>query len=423
LSTATGRSSISVAAWLAAGCAFASAGPPSPPAQPTARSSPRAAAPAPAELTDAARVAWGFVERHYQPSTGLVGAVGQYPYVTVWDIGSGLAALYCGHELQLQSGEEYDRRLRRALQTLKKVPLFDGIAFNKSYNVRTGAMASHDSHASRRGAGWSTTDLGRLLIWLKIVAQQPRYADDVAAIVRRLDGKRLVHDGYLWGATLGARGLREYQEGRVGYEQYAARGFAAWGLEAPQALDFNTNSAPITVMGKTLLADLRGDDRYTSEPLVLMGLELGWTPEAERLARDLLAAQEERYRRTGRITVVSEDAIGRPPHYFYYYCAYTRGKEFGIDVQDRRATVDGPRWVSTKSSFAWHALLPSDYTRRALAALAAARGAGGWDSGVYEDTGRSTGTANINTEAVVLESVLVERTGGPLLAAAPSGRR
>jgi uncharacterized protein DUF3131 len=93
-------------------------------------------------------------------------------------------------------------------------------------------------------------------------------------------------------------------------------------------------------------------------------------------------------------------------------------------VQDRRATVDGPRWVSVKSAFAWHALIPSAYTGRALAALAPARGSGGWDSGVYEDSGRSTGTANINTEAVVLESVLVKRTGRPLLAAAPGrGRR
>ena len=31
---------------------------------------------------------------------------------------SGLAALYCGHELNFLPTEEYDRRMRRALQTL-----------------------------------------------------------------------------------------------------------------------------------------------------------------------------------------------------------------------------------------------------------------------------------------------------------------
>jgi hypothetical protein len=428
---------MAAAAWLALGATALSAmqaasGPPaSPGAKPPARRSPPASPSArpplrdeAAVFADAARIAWSFMQRHFQPSTGLIGAVGRYPYTTVWDIGSSLAALYCAHELQFLNDADYDRRLRRALATLKKVPLFDGIAFNKSYNVRTGAMASHDGLPSKRGAGWSTTDLGRMLVWLKIVAQQPGYSEDAAAIVKRMDAAKLVRDGYLWGATLERQGLREYQEGRVGYEQYAAQGFAAWGLTAARALDMKENAIPITVMGRTLLADFRGEDRYTSEPLVLMGLELGWTPELERLARELLAAQEERYRRTGRVTIVSEDAIGRPPHFFYYYCAYTNGKEFGIDVQDIRAAVDGPRWVSTKSAFAWHALLPSDYTRRALAAVARSRAPGGWGSGVYEDSGRSTGTANINTEAVVLESAVVKRTGRPLLAPAarPSAR-
>ena len=421
---------VSAATWLAAGSIATLAmqvpdSAPSPPAtkppaggSPLSRPVPRPTAGKPADFGDGARVAWGFVERHYQPSTGFVGAIGQYPYVTVWDIGSGLAVLYCGHELRLLSDEQYDRRLRRALATLRKVPLFDGVAFNKSYNVRSGAMASHGDVSSRRGAGWSTTDLGRLLVWLKIVAQQPSYADDAGAIVKRMNLARLVRDGYLWGSTLERQGLREYQEGRIGYEQYAAQGFAAWGLQAAKALDFKENGAPITVMGKTVLADLRGEDRYTSEPLLLLGLEHGWTPEAERLARELLAAQEERYRRTGRVTMVSEDAIGRPPFFFYYYCAYTNGKEFGIDVQDRLATADGPRWVSTKTAFAWDALLASDYTRRGLSATAASRAPGGWGSGVYEDNGRSTGTANINTQAVVLESALVKRTGRPLLAPA-----
>jgi ankyrin repeat protein len=388
-----------------------------PPTPPPAAPPPRPGDDA-AVLDDAARVAWSFAQAHYQPSTGLVGAVGRYPYATVWDIGSSLAVFYCAHELKLLGDAEYDHRLRRVLATLRKIPLFDGVSFNKSYNTRTGAMASHGGLPSKRGAGWSTTDLGRMLVWLKIVAQQPGYADDAAAIVKRVDAAKLIRDGYLRGATVDPRGLREYQEGRVGYEQYAAQGFAVWGLIAERALRFEENAIPITVMGKSLLADFRGEDRYTSEPLILMGLELGWTPEAERLARELLAAQEERYRLTGRVTVVSEDAIGRPPHFFYYYCAYANGKEFGLDVQDIRAAVDAPRWVSTKAAFAWHALLPSDYTRRALATVARSRAAGGWGSGVYEDDGRSTGTANINTQAVVLEAALVKRTGRPLLAPA-----
>jgi hypothetical protein len=154
-----------------------------------------------------------------------------------------------------------------------------------------------------------------------------------------------------------------------------------------------------------------------------MGLELGWNRETERLAGELLAAQEERYRKTGRVTIVAEDAVGVPPYYFYYYCAYTNGKHFAVDVQDPRAAVDDPRWVSAKAAFAWHALLPSGYTGLAVRTVAPARTPNGWSSGVYEASGKSTETLNINTAAVILTAVLVHARGKPLLSPSSTWRR
>src|SRR5207244_4575196 len=105
-----------------------------------------------------------------------------------------------------------------------------------------------------------------------------------------------------------------------------------------------------------------------------------------------------------------------PPHYFYYYCLFASGMDFTVDVQDRNAVVDGPRWTSAKSTFAFHALMPTAYTNTALHALSAARTPGGWASGVYEGSGRSTGNASVNTAAIILEASLVDLTGGaPLL--------
>ena len=134
--------------------------------------------------------------------------------------------------------------------------------------------------------------------------------------------------------------------------------------------------------------------------------------------RRLVLAQEGRYRQTGEITISGEDAIAEPPHFFYYYSIYANGKQFAIDVHDRTAVADGPRWVSAKSAFALHALMPSRYSALALERLAAADGPGGWASGVYEGTGRSTRTPNINTAAVILSAALVYQRGEPLLAQA-----
>jgi ankyrin repeat protein len=370
---------------------------------------------------DAAATAWRYIERNYQASTGLIDATQSYPFTTVWDIGSDIGALYAGHELKFIDDTQYDQRIRRLLDTMASVKLYDGAAFNKVYSTRTGAMTTHGGDPSTKGYGWSALDIGRLLVWLKVLAvNQPAYAADAEKIVKRLSMNRLVEGGYLRGEDLDGSGkTRKYQEGRLGYEQYAARGFAAWGGHPDKALGLEENGMPVTIMGQKLLADARGGDRLTSDPLILMGLEMGWDPQMKSLAAAFLATQEARYRQTGHVTMTAEDAIGKPPYFFYYYCTLTNGKAFALDVQDPRGVVEQPRWVSSKAVFAWDALSPSAYTALAVRTAAPARSAAGWGSGVYEGSGTSTsgtstGTLNVNTAAVILAAALVHSRGAPI---------
>jgi hypothetical protein len=376
----------------------------------------------------ASRAAWGYAERQYQPATGLINSVTAYPYATMWDIASGLAATYCAHELQLVETDEYHRRMSRALSTLKTMRMFDDVAYNKNYSTTNAAIAGRDDRDRRttqRGYGWSATDMGRLLVWLRIIHQaEPRYAARIDSIVARVKYPRLVADGYLWGETVNRGGrTTRYTEGRIPYEQYAASGFALWGKRAELALKLNENAIPVTVMGVPLVADRRGYDHMTSEPIVLAGLETGWTPEMRDLALRMLAVQRERFQRTGQVTIVSEDAIPRAPHYFYYYSVNLGGRWFSVSAQNPNQRLAGPRWVSAKAAYGWHALLPSEYTMRGVRAVAPARTVRGWGSGVYEQTGRPTGGENINTAAVILEAALVRKTGKPLLRAAASTPR
>lgn len=368
------------------------------------------------QLDEAAAIAWRYVAKHFVPSTGLVAAVPNYEYATIWDLASSLAAIYCAGELNLIDRREADARLIRAMQTIAGYELYQDVAFNKVYSVTSGAMVDRAERRSQGGFGWSTTDLGRLLIWLRILGtSRESLSKPAEAVVQRIQFARLVGDGYLWGEDLGPGGeKRRYQEGQLGYEQYAARGFALWGHEAKHALDYELNALPITILGQPLVADLRQRDRLTSDPFVLSGLEMGWGPREAPLARALLAVQEERFKRTGIVTMVGEDALSEAPHYFYYYAVFTNNRAFGIDVQAPRAFVDRPRWISTKAAFGWHALAPSAYTRRAVQAVRAAAGPDGWASGVYE-RGGSTNVPNINTAAVILEAALFARLGRPLL--------
>ncbi|MEX2177910.1 MAG: DUF3131 domain-containing protein [Gemmatimonadaceae bacterium] len=360
-------------------------------------------------LLASARTAWSYVSRNYFTQSGLVGALETWRYVTIWDITGALAAYHAAHGLGLIPTADYRRRMDQALATLESMALYESVAFNKQYDARNAAMVDRSQERSTRGFGWSALDMGRFLVWLKVIAENdPAARASVQRIVDRLDLGRMARNGYLVGATTDLKhdNHYEYQEGRIGYEQYAAQGLALWGVRADSALDFRANGKPIDILGHRILADRRGDEYVTSEPFLMMGMELGWaSPEWESQARNVLAAQRERFNRTKIITMVSEDAIPVKPAHFYYYLLHGDGKDFVVRAPGGAASTSYPRWISAKAAFGWHALFPSDYTWSAVRAVRPAGASGrGWTAGVYERSKRATPSFNLNTAAMVLEA-------------------
>lgn len=376
-------------------------------------------------VDEAARLAWKHFDRLWRSSTGLAAATPGYDKLTSWDIGSVLGALFSARQLGLIGAAEYEKRLNRTLKTLETLPLFQNTAYHKMYGARTAKMVSRGGGPSTKGYGWSATDLGRLLVWLRIIADnEPARRGSIERIVQRMNYGRILGGGYMFGEEIMRNGqARRFQEGRIGYEQYAAQGFALWNKPVDKAMDLRLNARPVDVLGVQLMADQRGLDRIVSEPFVLMGLELGWSADVAQLARNVLAAQEARYKQTGDITIASEDAISIAPYYFYYYCIYCNGKPFVIDVADPGKSLDKPRWISTKSTIGWFVLLPNDYTRLAWQTVQKAKTSVGWSSGVFEKTFVPTRTYDLNTAAVVLEAAAYYKLGRPLLkAGSPSAR-
>lgn len=366
-----------------------------------------------------AKTAWAFVSRSLS-DVGFAPATDAYPYITVWDMASTLASIHSARELGFITPAQHGKMMDRAFRTMERMPLYDGGAYNKQYSSLSGSMVDRENHKSTQGFGWSVLDHGRFLVWLKIVGNgDPALAARAKAIVDRLDMSRLVKDGYIRGEDLDpATGkVRTYQEGRVGYEQYAAEGFKLWGVNPELSLDFGANAMPVQVNGQTVLADNRGTDLLTSEPFVMMGLELGWPGQHWRpLSLSVLAAQEERYRKTGIVTMVSEDAVPDPPAYFYYYLLYREGSPFVVRAPGSEASDNFPRWVSAKAAFGYHALAPSEYTWRALQTVKyGAATDRGWTAGVYEGTRKATKSFNVNTAAIVLESAAYFKRGCPLV--------
>jgi hypothetical protein len=397
--------------------------PPTKGAQPTVQQ-PAAAIVSPQErqqYLDAARTSWDLVNRITEPSTGLARAHPNYSYVTLWDIAGVIAANHVARELNFINDVTFDANIGRILSTLSSVDLFDRRAFNRIYDAKTGRMVDNASKISTVGAGYSSVDIGRLLIWLRIIATKyPKYAPFATQVVKRLDMSKLINDGYLQGVDVDAKtGERKtFTETEIGYQQYALNGFAMWGAKVNRdGLDVRSDVNSVNVLGVKILTDSRGNDRVMSEPFIMLGLEPGYrSVEMQRQAQQVLAAQQARYQRTGIVTAASEDALPDPPWYFYYYSIYHRRKTFVIEGVGDNAYVEKPRWVSSKAAFGWNAVLPSAYTQLLLRTVQPARTPTGWGSGVYEGTLKPTGATSLNTAALIMESALYKIRGRPILA-------
>src|SRR4030081_3644542 len=322
---------------------------------------------------DAARTSWNLVNRITEPSTGLARAHARYAYVTLWDVAGVIAANYTAHELAFIDDATYDRHIQRILATLSSVDLYDRTAFNRIYDAQTGRMVDNAGKISNVGAGWSSVDIGRLLVWLRIIStKQPKYLPLATQVVRRLNMSKVLDDGSLRGLQVDPKtGKRQtFTEDEIGYQQYALSGFSMWGARVNSAgLDVRKNVAAINVLGVRLLISSPGNDRVMSEPFIMMGMETGFrTADIARQAVQVLAAQTARYQQTRIVTAVTEDALPDPPYYFYYYSVYHRGNPFVVESLDDKV-VPNPRWVSSKAAFGCNAILPNAYTQLLVKAV------------------------------------------------------
>jgi hypothetical protein len=367
---------------------------------------------------EAARVAWRYFERNTHPATGLVSSVAGHPATTAWDLGSTVLALLAARELGLVGAEELDARLSAVLRTLERLPLFAGELPNKAYHAATAEMTDYANAPAPRGIGFSAVDLGRLVSALALAGDlHPEARDGIERALARWDTCRLARGGELTGVHPDGEGrLRRLQEGRLGYEQYAAKGLAILGLDTGRARSYGRHLAELPVLGVAVPHDARDRARFgavdalVTEPWALDALEFGLDRAAAPLARRVFEVQKRRWERTGTVTALSEDHVDRAP-WFVYDAIVADGVPWRtVDPAGRE--VRGLRAVSTKAAFALAALHRDDpYARVLRAAVEGARDPErGWRAGVYEG-GAPNRALTANTNAVILEAVLFLRRG------------
>lgn len=390
-----------------------------------------------AESRQLARQAWRYFEVNRLPS-GLVSSVTKFPATTMWDVASQLAGMTAAHELGLIQKPEFDRWLHQALVSLATLPLYRGELPNKSYNANTLQPVSYGKLYRRQEIGFSALDLGRLALWLDIIAHRyPEHASASRAVTDRWQIDRLERDGYLMGTDTRSGRERWLQEGRLGYEQYAAYGLAKIGVKAPRALNPQLHRHIVTVLGVPIATDNRTTypNYVTSEPYVLDGIETGFRSLPMENAQRILQAQQRRFRSTGKWTAWSEENLDRAP-WFVYNCVVTGGLPWQTMVPARQ---NNPAYVgngkkklryhdpsaqvsSTKTAVSWYVLFPNRYTEHNYVALKRlADPQQGVFGGVYEQTQEVNRSLSLNTNGQILEALFYRTIGSSMEAWAYQG--
>jgi hypothetical protein len=268
-------------------------------------------------------------------------------------------------------------------------------------------------------------------VWLEIVkGRYPRFSEYVdKAVLRWTFCDVIDRCGGLWGgAALGDR-IEVFDEGRLGYQQYAARGYQAWGFETRESSRWEPYEQ-VRIFDVLVPYDAR-DPRQTgvqapvvSLPHLLTGLEFNWDRTEDRDSRDsrstdrealrqaeiLYVVQERRWQREHVLTARTDHLLGRPP-YFVWDAIFVAGTPWHT-VSDSGEPVPDAALVSTRAAFGLWALWRTPYTDELIAAVDQLYDPDrGWFEGRSERTGGHEPTISCTTNAVVLEALWYKAAG------------
>lgn len=359
-----------------------------------------------AEVLKIARTAWQYFEKNYQNTTGFVNGVKEYPFATIWDIASGLAGFIAAEQLGIISKGEFLTKTKRLLSTLSSIPLYNNELPNREYSTKTGKMVDLRERPSNKGSGWSAIDIGRLLIWLKITQKwYPELKEEVLRVVKRWHFNRLKFNKEIHCAFFNGEKELLFQEGRLGYEQYAAMGYKLWGIDVSNALDYR-ETKETEVLGIKLPYDKRPKSCLTSEPFLLGEMELGDIDEKFRqIAEILYQVQKKRWQEKGILTAVSEDCIDSPP-WFIYNCVVLNGAPWLSVAHNLKKGFPEFKSISAKVALGFWAVYGDDYARLLKEKIEKECASKmGYYAGIYEKGGVNK-CLNVNTNAVILEAML-----------------
>ncbi|WP_024549176.1 DUF3131 domain-containing protein [Siccibacter turicensis] len=377
-----------------------------------------------------ASVAWRYFDNNTQPQTGLVNGSDKRPVVSVWQLGDTLIALTAARQLGLVDDVTFDQRITRLLGTLNRLMLTGDSLPNLLYNTQSGAMIDYSNQP--RVLGWSSREIARLMVGLRLVAAwHPEYAEYLERILLRWNFCRIVDkQGQLFAGEMQQNQQTITRpEGRLGDSEYSAAGFGEWGFA--NQLSLAPPAQPVIIYDLSLDVDAR-DPRttwtpstITTLPYVLSGMEYGWElPGASRdtvrtlrhRASDVYRVQERRWQQDKVLTARSDFNLAEAP-WHVNDTIFANGYAWNTLGDDGKYY---PRLaqVSTRAVFGLWVLWDTPFTDALMKMTRLQQDSErGWYEGRVESTGDYNRAITLSTNAMVLEALFYKVNYGPLLGA------
>ncbi len=361
-----------------------------------------------------AEVAWKYIENNYNKKSGLVNSANKFTSGATWDWAGAVYGMYTAYKFGIIDRKKFDEMFSKFVEALQKMPLFNNELPNKTYNTKLLKMSDYRNKSTPDGIGWSALDLGRLMSSLKMIKNcMPEYSEGIDKSLLRWNFCNLFNEeGTMFGAMRRKGKKLVVQEGLTGYEEYSAKAFNLW--------EFNTDKAKryddiefVEIYGIKIPIDKRKNfhNYVVSESYWLQGMEYDYgDKETEIYARRIHDVQRERYRESGVLTAISEDNIDRKP-YFLYNTIYVNGETFKT-ITDKAEDYDMYKSLSTKAGLGMYYIFNTPYSKRVFNALRYAYDENkGWYSGKYEKIGGMNKALTLNTNGIILETLLYGKMG------------
>ncbi|SHO81580.1 hypothetical protein MNB_SV-15-127 [hydrothermal vent metagenome] len=361
-----------------------------------------------------AKISWKYIENNFIKKTGLMSAADKYPSASVWDWANGVYAIFAAKKFKLITQEKYEEMMNRFLTTMQDMKLFNNELPNKTYNTISAKMTDYGNKPTPDGIGWSAADLARLLASLNVIEQcEPSLAPQIEKLTLRYRYCRILSvDGDLYGGSYKNGELKIGHETLTGYEEYLARSFELWGHDAGEARRYKFLKEEL-VYGVKVPTDTRKfySNFVGSESYWYTGFDYGVDDnESGKYIKNIYKVQEERYNHTGQFTAVTEDHIDRPP-YFLYNTIFTNGEAFKIINHDAQDYNDF-KSVSTKAAIGMKYLFDTPYANKIFNYVKNNYDAKkGYYAGIYETMAGQNKALTLNTNSIILESLLFSKIG------------